>query len=67
MTNVVSNRYAIWLVLNLQAEVNFLGTLAHPNLVKLLGYCFEDRELLLVYEFLSKGSLESHLFRRKYL
>ncbi|CAN6314172.1 unnamed protein product [Urochloa humidicola] len=47
-----------------QSEVNFLGRLSHPNLVRLLGYCGEDRELLLVYEFMSKGSLENHLFRR---
>ncbi|KAK6150297.1 hypothetical protein DH2020_015229 [Rehmannia glutinosa] len=47
-----------------QAEVNFLGGLSHPNLVKLLGYCVEDNELLLVYEFMQKGSLENHLFRR---
>ncbi|XP_008812270.2 probable serine/threonine-protein kinase PIX13 [Phoenix dactylifera] len=47
-----------------QSEVNFLGRLSHPNLVKLLGYCWEDRELLLVYEFMAKGSLENHLFRR---
>jgi serine/threonine protein kinase len=47
----------------LQSEVNFLGRLSHPNLVRLLGYCVEDRELLLVYEFMPKGSLENHLFR----
>ncbi|KAG0449503.1 hypothetical protein HPP92_027262 [Vanilla planifolia] len=47
-----------------QSEVNFLGRLSHPNLVKLLGYCMEDNELLLVYEFMPKGSLENHLFRR---
>ncbi|CAL0313242.1 unnamed protein product [Lupinus luteus] len=47
-----------------QSEVNFLGRLSHPNLVKLLGYCWDDDELLLVYEFLPKGSLENHLFRR---
>ncbi|GFP92586.1 probable serine/threonine-protein kinase cx32 chloroplastic [Phtheirospermum japonicum] len=46
------------------SEVNFLGRLSHPNLVKLLGYCWEDKELLLVYEFMQKGSLENHLFRR---
>ncbi|KAF7055760.1 hypothetical protein CFC21_063245 [Triticum aestivum] len=49
-----------------QSEVNFLGRLQHPNLVRLLGYCGdgEDRDLLLVYEFMPKGSLENHLFRR---
>jgi serine/threonine protein kinase len=46
-----------------QSEVNFLGRLSHPNLARLLGYCVEDRELLLVYEFMAKGSLENHLFR----
>ncbi|XP_048317689.2 probable serine/threonine-protein kinase PIX13 [Ziziphus jujuba] len=47
-----------------QSEVNFLGRLSHPNLVKLLGYSWEDTELLLVYEFMQKGSLENHLFGR---
>ncbi|KAK9677438.1 hypothetical protein RND81_11G143000 [Saponaria officinalis] len=47
-----------------QSEVNFLGRLSHPNLVKLLGYCWEDQELLLIYEFMQRGSLENHLFGR---
>ncbi|KAL1541201.1 putative serine/threonine-protein kinase pix13 [Salvia divinorum] len=47
-----------------QSEVNFLGKLSHRNLVKLLGYCWDDTELLLVYEFMQKGSLENHLFGR---
>jgi serine/threonine protein kinase len=46
-----------------QAEVNFLGDLVHPNLVKLIGYCIEDDQRLLVYEFMPRGSLENHLFR----
>ncbi|KAJ0043257.1 hypothetical protein Pint_19301 [Pistacia integerrima] len=45
------------------AEVNFLGNLLHPNLVKLVGYCIEDDQRLLVYEFMPRGSLENHLFR----
>lgn len=47
-----------------QTAFNFLGVLSHPNLVKLLGYCREDKEHLLVYEFMPKGSLEYHLFQR---
>ncbi|VVA99382.1 unnamed protein product [Arabis nemorensis] len=47
-----------------QCEVNFLGRISHPNLVKLLGYCLEGDDLLLVYEFMQKGSLENHLFRK---
>ncbi|TVU37048.1 hypothetical protein EJB05_19015 [Eragrostis curvula] len=46
------------------AEVNYLGQLSHPNLVKLVGYCLEDEQRLLVYEFMPRGSLENHLFRR---
>ncbi|CAH9087399.1 unnamed protein product [Cuscuta epithymum] len=46
------------------AEVNFLGDLIHANLVKLVGYCIEDDQRLLVYEFMPRGSLENHLFRR---
>ncbi|GLT73665.1 hypothetical protein SLA2020_455060 [Shorea laevis] len=46
------------------AEINYLGQLYHPNLVKLIGYCLEDEHRLLVYEFMPKGSLENHLFRR---
>ena len=49
----------------LQSEVKFLGKFSHPNLVKLLGYCWEDKEYLLVYEYMQKGSLENHLFRSK--
>ncbi|CAM0885567.1 unnamed protein product [Alopecurus aequalis] len=46
------------------AEVNYLGQLSHPNLVRLVGYCLEDEQRLLVYEFMPRGSLENHLFRR---
>ncbi|OEL33552.1 Serine/threonine-protein kinase [Dichanthelium oligosanthes] len=45
-------------------EVSYLGQYSHPNLVELIGYCCEDDHRLLVYEFMAKGSLEHHLFRR---
>lgn len=48
-----------------QSEVKFLGKFSHPNLVKLLGYCWEERTFLLVYEYMQKGSLENHLFRKE--
>ncbi|XP_027329519.1 probable serine/threonine-protein kinase PIX13 [Abrus precatorius] len=47
-----------------QSEVNFLGRLSHPNLVKLLGFGREGSELFLVYEFMHRGSLDNHLFGR---
>ncbi|KAJ0979054.1 hypothetical protein J5N97_014528 [Dioscorea zingiberensis] len=45
------------------AEVNYLGQLRHENLVKLIGYCSEGDNKLLVYEYMQRGSLENHLFK----
>ncbi|KAL6222544.1 hypothetical protein ACLB2K_005936 [Fragaria x ananassa] len=48
-----------------ELSVNFLGRLSHPNLVKLLGYCQDKKELLLVYEFMPNESLFNRLSERK--
>ncbi|CAA6669773.1 unnamed protein product [Spirodela intermedia] len=52
------------------AEVQFLGVVDHPNLVKLVGYCASDNERgiqrLLVYEYMPNKSLEHHLFNKAY-
>ncbi|CAI9091138.1 OLC1v1026080C1 [Oldenlandia corymbosa var. corymbosa] len=49
-------------------EVNVLGIVEHPNLVKLYGYCAEDDERgmqrLLVYEYLPNRSVQDHLSSR---
>uniref|UniRef100_A0A1D1XDS1 non-specific serine/threonine protein kinase n=1 Tax=Anthurium amnicola TaxID=1678845 RepID=A0A1D1XDS1_9ARAE len=49
-------------------EVNVLGVVDHPNLVKLVGYCAEDdargMQRLLIYEFMPKRSVEDHLSTR---
>ncbi|XP_022742779.1 probable serine/threonine-protein kinase PBL19 [Durio zibethinus] len=46
-------------------EVNVLGVVEHPNLVKLVGYCAEDDERgiqrLLIYEYMANRSVENHL------
>ncbi|XP_034597175.2 probable serine/threonine-protein kinase PBL23 [Setaria viridis] len=42
-------------------EVLMLSLLHHPNLVKLLGYCTDSNQRILVYEYMPKGSLEDHL------
>ncbi|KAI4320911.1 hypothetical protein MLD38_034344 [Melastoma candidum] len=43
-------------------EVLMLSLLHHPNLVTLHGYCADRDQRLLVYEYMSMGSLEYHLF-----
>ncbi|XP_050250072.1 serine/threonine-protein kinase PCRK1-like [Quercus robur] len=49
-------------------EVNVLGVVEHPNLVKLLGYCAEDDERgiqrLLIYEYMPNRSVQDHLSNR---
>ncbi|KAL1216747.1 putative serine/threonine-protein kinase PBL3 [Cardamine amara subsp. amara] len=45
-------------------EVNYLGRLHHPNLVKLIGYTLDDEQRLLVYEYMPNGSLDNHLFEK---
>ncbi|XP_055809087.1 probable L-type lectin-domain containing receptor kinase S.5 [Solanum dulcamara] len=43
---------------DLIAEVTTIGNLHHKNLVKLIGWCYESNELLVVYEFMPNGSLD---------
>jgi len=42
-------------------EIEIITTLHHKNIISLLGFCFEDGNLLLVYDFLSRGSLEENI------
>ncbi|XP_030924296.1 probable LRR receptor-like serine/threonine-protein kinase At1g06840 [Quercus lobata] len=45
-------------------EIEFLSRLHHQNLVSLIGYCDEEGEQMLVYEFMSNGTLRDHLFAK---
>ncbi|XP_048141789.1 L-type lectin-domain containing receptor kinase IX.1-like isoform X2 [Rhodamnia argentea] len=47
------------------SEVKTISRLRHRNLVQLIGWCHEKKELLLIYEFMSNGSLDSHLFKER--
>ena len=42
-------------------EIEIITALHHKNIISLFGFCFEENNLLLVYDFLSRGSLEENL------
>ncbi|CAM6083588.1 unnamed protein product [Calypogeia fissa] len=45
------------------AEIKIIGQAQHRNLVRLLGWCHEKGELLLVYDYMPNGSVDQHLFQ----
>ena len=46
-------------------EVLFLCQLHHPNLLRLIGYCFDKCEMITVYEFMENGNLGDHIYATK--
>ncbi|KAM0008719.1 putative protein kinase RLK-Pelle-L-LEC family [Helianthus debilis subsp. tardiflorus] len=49
------------------SEVRIISRLRHRSLVQLMGWCHEKGNLLLVYQYMENGSLDSHLFKEKSL
>lgn len=45
-------------------EIEIITTLRHKNIISISGFCLEGNHLLLVYDFLSRGSLEENLHGR---
>ncbi|XP_061346697.1 probable LRR receptor-like serine/threonine-protein kinase At1g67720 [Gastrolobium bilobum] len=43
-------------------EVTLLSRIHHRNLVQLLGYCREEENSMLIYEFMHNGTLKEHLY-----
>ncbi|CAN6348411.1 unnamed protein product [Urochloa humidicola] len=44
------------------SEVRIISRLRHRNLVQLVGWCHDGGDLLLVYELMPNGSLDTHLY-----
>ncbi|KAI3754380.1 hypothetical protein L1987_54163 [Smallanthus sonchifolius] len=43
------------------SDLDMLKEFCHPNIVKVIGYCIERKQLFLVHEFMSNGNLEDLL------
>ncbi|KAF6170724.1 hypothetical protein GIB67_015676 [Kingdonia uniflora] len=48
-------------------EIDIISSLQHKHITPLIGVCLDDSDLILVYDFLSKGSLEENLQGRSAL
>jgi serine/threonine protein kinase len=43
------------------SEIEIVSSLSHKSIISIVGFSFKDNDLLLVYEYLRRGSLEEIL------
>ncbi|XP_059659608.1 G-type lectin S-receptor-like serine/threonine-protein kinase SD3-1 isoform X2 [Cornus florida] len=48
-----------------RVAVSTLGAMHHRNLVPVKGFCFESKQKILLYEYITRGSLDKWLFGAK--
>ncbi|XP_010552466.1 PREDICTED: putative receptor-like protein kinase At5g39000 [Tarenaya hassleriana] len=50
-----------------ETELNLLSKLRHVHLVSLIGYCDDENEMIIVYEYMPRGTLRYHLYKNDIL
>ncbi|XP_052137441.1 cysteine-rich receptor-like protein kinase 44 [Oryza glaberrima] len=50
---------------HLESEIELIPKLRHTNIVRLLGYCIQKRERILIFEYMPNESLDSFIYGKR--